>query len=82
MITVTVSSTTSSSSSCEGAVRSFHCLPEIRVSDVNGRPRTPRRTPRSLGPSASRNLGKRNVPVTLTPTLISAKAQRPSQAVL
>ena len=77
MITVTVSSATSSSS-CAEAVGFFHCLPEIRIKDVNDRPRTPR----SLGPSASRNLGKKNVPVTLTPTLISAKAQRPSQAEL
>ena len=78
MITVTVSSTMFSSSSCEEAVRSFRCLPKIRGSDVNGRPRTPR----SLGPSASRNLGKRKIPITLTPTPTSATAQRPIQAAL
>ena len=74
IITVAVWSTISSSSSCEEILGFF--LPGIRVSDMNGRTRTLR----SLEPSTSRNLGKRNVPVTLTPTLISAKAQRPTQA--
>lgn len=75
----------SSVTSGDAVLSSFDCvgLPKdtICVSDVKGRVRLAT-TPRSLVPSASINLGKENVHVTMIPKLISAVAHKPSPIVL